>query len=173
MPLFRYENVNGVDVLDVLFNDTAAEQIWMKRFPRKTPNQLHKDGFVTVGVWLPGIESKDRSKERCVSVLRLFTAPIVDGKITLDLGQVPEPGEPVTKPESLEIPPELKELTDEKLLTIAPQLGAKTSPRMPRAQLIAAIAGACKRNPKGWESVRKTLVARKLEAQGPVTGVQV
>jgi hypothetical protein len=170
MPVFRYETVNAVEVLDVVFNDTKSEQAWMARFPRKTPNQLHKDGFCTVAVWLPGVERKSRAEEGCISILRLFTAPIVDGKINLDLGSVPEPGDAVSKPESLEVPPELASMNDAMILTHAPRVGAKVSPRMPRTQLVAAFALACKKNPKLWDSVRADLAKRTLETKTTVAG---
>lgn len=162
MPLIRLEEVNGTPVVEILFQDTKAEQDWLKRFPKTL-----QDGFVTVHQWLPGVQSKDRTQERGISRLRMYVAPVVKGKVAMDLGKEIEPGQPVPPVESLEVPEELTAMKDVDLLSLAPAIGAKVSNRMPRPQLLAACARAIQQNPRNWESVRANLAAQKMARETP------
>lgn len=145
---YKYIEINGTKILRHQFNDTKTEQEFLARFPKEMD-----EGFVTVHRWGPGHTSPNRAEERYISTLDFFIAPIVDGKVVIDLG-AEGPAEPVPAKVSLEIPPELDNLTDKQLLEMCPMVGAKANPRMPRKNLMAALALAIKKNPKNWESVK-------------------
>ena len=166
----KYTEVNGVKVLRMQFNGTKSEQELLARFPKALP-----EGFVCVYRWLPGYTSSVRSEERYISALELFIAPVVNGKPDTNLGDAKavEPGQTVQPVESLEVPPELSALNDKDLLSFGPQIGAKLNPRMPRQQMLAAMALACKRNPKNWEAVKRQLtenLKRREAMKGPAIG---
>src|SRR4051794_39774229 len=85
MPTFKYDEIDGKAVVRVRFNDTKSEQAWMKIAPRKLP-----EGFANVLQWGPGYTSTNRAEERYISELLIYTAPIVDGKPAMNLGEPPK-----------------------------------------------------------------------------------
>jgi hypothetical protein len=153
---YRYIEINGTKILRHQFNDTKSEQEFLARFPKDMD-----EGFVTVHRWGPGHTSANRAEERYISTLDFFVAPIVDGKVVIDLGA--DSPDPIPAKVSLEIPPELDNLTDKQLLEMCPQVGAKANPRMPRKNLMAALALAIKKNPKNWESVKLRFADNELK----------
>lgn len=145
MPQFKYTEIAGVPVIEVQFNDSKAEQEWRKRVHLKM-----QEGFMLVGQWLPGIQNNDRADpNRCISRLRLFTAPIVDGK---PVGDVSDDAAVtgVAAPVSLEIPPELKAMSRQEMLALAPRVGAITKITMSNEAIVAAMAIGIKQHPKEW-----------------------
>lgn len=162
MPQFKITDINGTKCVEMMFKDTKAEQEWMAIFAKQ-----QQPGFVLAHQWLPGIQNNDRADtNRCVSRLRLFTAPVIGGKAATDLpesaAQNPEPGKSIGKPESIEIPAELEGRSKLDLLSMAPRVGAKVNDRMSDAQLMGAICLAIKRNPKNWEQVKASMAAKQL-----------
>lgn len=162
MPQFKYDNVSGTPVIDVIFNDTKQEQEWLKRIPRRP-----KKGFALVAVWLPGVQSTIRSAERSISRLRIFSAPLgEDAKPIMDLGvQLTEQDEEPAV--ATQIPEELRSLNDQTLQALAPQLGAAVTARTPRPELLVAIGIAIAKNPRNWDQVRAQLARRRHNSPGP------
>lgn len=170
---YSYNEVNGVKVLRRTFNDSKTEAEFAAIFPRKSPNELHKDGFVTVALWKPGnrpeqgkaLSEAQRREERYTSAIEFFTAPIIDGKVTIDLGAMPETGAAVAQPESLDVPEDLMGMSEEVLQKIAPRCGARVARGMAKMQMIGVIAQAIRKNPKNWETIRRELAENKVRGQ--------
>ncbi len=169
MPMFEFIEIDGTKVMRLRIKDTKAEQLLMAIFAKQ-----QQAGFVLAHRWLPGVSNDNRADtNRCVSILDLFTAPVIGGKAAADLpaaaAQNPEPGKASVKPESLDIPPEIAGMKKLDLLSFAPRVGAKVNQRMEEVQLKAAICLAIQRNPKNWETIKAQMAASKpaTPAAGP------
>lgn len=155
---WQYIEVNGVKVLRKIFNDPKTEQEFRMRFPIKP-----EPGFILVHQWQPGKQRISRSDESYISAIDFFMAPVVDGKPDTNLGAEIVPGQTVAAPENLNVPVELNAMVDTDLLSIAPRIGARCTPKMPRPQLLAACARAAAKNPKNWAEVKHSLAENKIK----------